>query len=337
MRLALRIVLAAAGVVAIAAIAGAVALLATAEEPPRPVGFQALAVADPDDRPLEVGVWYPTDAPPRFQLVGLAFQRVAKDAPLAGAGLPLVVMSHGNGGLYASHADTALALAAAGFVVAAVTHTGDNARDDRYVGSVRWLVDRPRHVRRVLDYMLQGWAGRTHLDPARIGVFGFSAGGFTALVASGGVPDLERIAQHCAAKPEFACQLWKPQGPVAVAPGAWTHDERIKAAVVAAPGFGFAFEPAGLAQVRAPVQLWNAEADRNVPYETNAAIVRRLLPRPPEFAAVPGAGHFAFLRPCPGWLFPAICRDAAGFDRAAFHGEFNASVIAFYRRELAKP
>lgn len=334
MRIALRIVLATVSVIAIAVIGGIAALFATADKPERPVGFQALAVADPDDRPLEVGIWYPADAAPGFRLVGLSAQRVASDAPVAGDRLPLVVMSHGNGGTFASHSDTALALASAGFVVAAVTHTGDNARDDRYVGTTRWLVDRPRHVRRVLDYMLATWPGRAHLDPQRVGIFGFSAGAFTALVAIGGVPDLARIAGHCREQPEFACQLWKPAGSAPVPPSAWTHDERIKAAVIAAPGYGFAFAPDGLSQVRAAVQLWNGAQDANVPYATNAAIVQRLLPRPPELVSVPGAGHFAFLRPCPGWLFPAICRDAEGFDRAAFHRELNASVIAFYRREL---
>ena len=43
---------------------------------------------------------------------------------VGGAGLPLVVMSHGNGGVFDGHLDTASALAEAGFVVAAPTHTG---------------------------------------------------------------------------------------------------------------------------------------------------------------------------------------------------------------------
>jgi predicted dienelactone hydrolase len=44
---------------------------------------------------------------------------------------PLVLISHGTGGSGASHYDTALALALAdeGFVVAALTHTGDNYMD----------------------------------------------------------------------------------------------------------------------------------------------------------------------------------------------------------------
>jgi len=38
-------------------------------------------------------------------------------------------MSHGTGRLYGSHYDTALALAEAGFVVIAISHTGDTYQD----------------------------------------------------------------------------------------------------------------------------------------------------------------------------------------------------------------
>lgn len=49
------------------------------------------------------------------------------------------------------------------------------------------------------------------------------------------------------------------------------------------------------------------------------------------------AGHFAFLPPCsPGQTqaFAQICTDAEGFDRAAFHVEFDRQVVAFFRAHL---
>jgi predicted dienelactone hydrolase len=52
---------------------------------------------------------------------------------------------------------------------------------------------------------------------------------------------------------------------------------------------------------------------------------------------VPNAGHFAFLAPCTPALAaaaPEICRDPAGFDRAAFHREFNPAVVAFFKAKL---
>ena len=104
--------------------------------------------------------------------------------------------------------------------------------------------------------------------------------------------------------------------------------------MVAAPGLGFTFEPAGLSAVRAPVQLWSGAADQTVPYATNAGVVRRLLPTAPDFHAVAGASHYAFLAPCGLIGPPAICRDPGGFDRAAFHKKFNTVVVAFFSAHL---
>jgi predicted dienelactone hydrolase len=335
MKLALKIVAGLLIVLALLVTAALVTLYLKAATPEHPVGFAQVAVKDPQDKPLQVDIWYPTDSPPGLSIIGLSAQKVATNGTVAGRGLPLIVISHGNRGLASSHSDTALALASAGFVVAAVTHTGDNARDDNYVGTPRWLIDRPRHIQVVLDYMLNDWPSHGQIDAAKIGLFGFSAGGFAALVSIGGVPDLAQLARHCTAQREFACELWKELPSAPVPETAWMHDSRIKAAVVAAPGYGFAFEPDGLRRVTAAVQLWNGVEDRNVPYDTNEAVVRRLLPTPPEYHAVPGAAHFSFVAPCPGWLFPVICEDAKDFDRAAFHRDFNGAVVAFFQQQFA--
>jgi predicted dienelactone hydrolase len=335
MKLALKIVAGLLIALALLVIGVLATLYLNTATPEHPVGFAQIAVKDREDKPLQVDLWYPTDSQPGLSLIGFSAQKVATNGAVAGRGLPLVAISHGNRGLASSHSDTALALASAGFVVAAVTHTGDNARDDSYVGTPRWLIDRPRHIHAVLDYMLNEWPSHGQIDAAKVGVFGFSAGGFAALVSIGGVPDLAQLARHCTAQPEFACGLWK-ELPSAPAPEAtWVHDPRIKAAVIAAPGYGFAFESDGLRQVTAAVQLWNGVDDRNVPYETNGAVVRRLLPTAPEYHAVPGAAHFSFVAPCPGWLFPVICQDAKGFDRAAFHRDFNDAVVAFFQQQFA--
>ena len=310
------------------------------------VGFQNATVDDPLDQPLAVGIWYPSDAPVPSQPNTPFRQRLSLDGAVAGSGLPLVVISHGAGGWLGGHADTALALAEAGFVVAAVTHTGNNRDDDSYPAS-RWLADRPRHIRRVLDYMLSRWSGGGRIAASRIGIFGFSAGAYTALVAIGGSPNPGLAVAHCAGDPdELACQAGMASdfgsADVALRLASSTgRDPRIRAAVLAAVGFGFAFDAAGLAQVRVPVQLWAASNDRNVPYDANTAVVRRALPVPPDFRLVEGAGHFAFLPPCRPELEAAlpkvwamVCVDPPGFDRAAFHRDFNRRIVDFFRQQL---
>jgi predicted dienelactone hydrolase len=312
-------------------------------------GFQNATVPDPADQPLAVGIWYPSDAPVPPEPNSPFRQALSLDGAVSGSGLPLIVISHGAGGWLGGHADTALALAEAGFVVVAVTHTGNNREDDSYPAS-RWMIDQPRHISRVLDYMLSGWSGHDRIDASRIGIFGFSAGAYTGLVSIGGTPDLTKAAAHCAEDPdELVCQLGMTSDfdtpTVATRPAsAWVHDPRIRAAVLAAVGFGFAFDERGLAQVAVPIQLWAASEDRNVPYASNTEIVRRSLPMPPDFHMVEGAGHFAFLPPCNPALETAlpkvwamVCVDPPGFDRAAFHRAFNSEIVNFFKKQLSVP
>lgn len=333
MKIALKIAGLVVGFVLLAALALAGVVVATATTPGRPVGVRQVVVADPGHPPIPVVLIYPTTDKPRLILSGTGAIRLARGGAIAGDRLPVVVMSHGTGGASLSHLDTALALAEAGYLVAAPQHPGDNLADDSAVGTPRWIEDRARQIIRVNDFLLTTWNGRSHVDPARLGLFGFSAGGTTALVVLGGEPDLSTVPAHCAASPELVCRLMKP-GPAA---RGWTHDPRVRAAVIAAPGFGFAFDRAGLARIAAPVQLWAGSRDSNVPVATNADVVRRLSPTPPDFRLVAGAGHLSFLPPC-GLARPLLplmlCADADGFDRKAFHRTFNREVVTFFNARL---
>lgn len=281
-------------------------------EAPRSYSVNQLSVNDPGKRPIPIVIW----------------------APKAGSRLGLIVISHGTGAGPTAHIDTAQALAEAGFVVVAPMHPGDNFQDDASVGKSNWFADRSRHVARVIDYMLTDWEGHARIAPRRIGIFGFSAGGTTALITAGGTPDLGRVTPHCVSTPEFVCQIMRPNDPKQ-APQ-WTHDKRVAAAVVAAPGIGFAFPPNGLKHVRVPIQLWAGSADETVPYASNTAIVRNLLPRAPEFHNVDGAVHLSFLAPCTAQTPPFLCQDRPGFDRAQFHASFNQSVTAFFQKQLKR-
>ena len=307
------------------------------------VGFQQAAVPDPGGQPLELKIWYPSDAPAMSRSLGPFRQTVAADGAISGSQLPLIVISHGTGGAAETHYDLALALAEAGFIAAALTHTGDNWRDHAYSFTSRNFVERPRHVRLAIDYLLTAWSGCEHIAAPRIGAFGHSAGGFAVLVAIGGNPELARLDSLCRAHPdECGCQQGQQQvaalGPSGDPPAPiWVHDERIKAAVVAAPAAGYAFTAADLAAVKAPVQLWEAEDDRRASNRWNADIVKANLPSPPEVHLVPGADHFAFLAPCSAalsQLAPQVCAEIPGFDRAAFHLAFNDAVVAFFRKQL---
>ena len=313
--------------------------------PAKAAGFQYGTAPDSDDKPIELGIWYPSDATTSTQALGLFKQDVAPYGAIAGRSLPLIVISHGTGGGASSHYDTAIALANAGFIVVAPSHTGDNYKDRSYSFTTRNFVSRVQQVSRVIDFMLNEWGGHDRIDPARVGIFGHSAGGTTALIALGGTPDMTRTAQHCKDHPEaWDClQIKQLSGNPATDPAdppKWSRDKRLKAAAIAAPAIGYDFTTDGLAPVTAPVQLWRAENDRITTNVLNADIVKARLPKPPEDHLVAKAGHFAFLAPCSDPLAAIakeICTDDAGFDRTAFHQELNQALIAFFKTQLAPP
>ncbi|GEB37169.1 dienelactone hydrolase [Gluconacetobacter liquefaciens] len=306
-------------------------LLAPARaSPPATVGFQYARMPDG----TEIGIWYPTCGTTQHQALGLYEQDCVVGTEPVGSAHPLVVLSHGNGGSFTGHLDTAQALARAGFIVATLTHPGDNWQDQ---SAATRIERRPVALSALITYMLQAWPSRNRIDAARVGAFGFSAGGFTVLAAAGARPDLAQFAPHCREHPGFYdCVLLRAH-PRENGGHGWVgrRDGRIKAIVVAAPALGFAFDRTGLAPVTIPVQLWKAGRDAILPAPYYADVVRDNLPQVPDFHLVPDAGHFDFLAPCIATAMSnPICTSRAGFDRSAFHARFNAAVVRFFQSHL---
>jgi predicted dienelactone hydrolase len=301
------------------------------------VGFQSLTISNGQDKAITVGIWYPTNSAPSTTVLETYTQSVSTDAPIQGQRLPLIVISHGNGSSFSQHYDTALALAQDGFVVAALSHTGDTYDDASRQLRV-W--DRPAQLRRLLDYMITEWPNHSNIESTSVGAFGFSSGGFTVLAAAGGVPDLTKVTPFCDTHPlAYECQLREPipSSPTQVPESPWFHDQRIKAAVVVAPALGYTFDKSRLQHVLIPIQLWRAMDDHILAHPYYAEAVRIALPRAPEYHVIPNADHFDFLAPCSEQLkkyAPVICDGKAGFDRVAFHAQFNSDVVKFFRRTL---
>jgi predicted dienelactone hydrolase len=269
---------------------------------------------------LSGAIWYPCAGEPKHVQLGdlalpvdYALQGV-KDCPVAGAKLPLVVFSHGTNGWFGGHHDTAAALADAGFVVAAINHPGDSAKDNARSGELSVFVSRPADMIRLIDFVLNDWKDKSVVDAARIGLFGFSMGGYTGLALIGAAPDYARVARGCTAATKFC--------------------EQVRSETRSPPT-----DPRVLAAIKIPLQFWRVElATPTVDVDPQGtARVARSFPGKPDIHNVP-ASHFIFLAPCSPELaaaVPRICTDMpAGFDRAAFHREFNASMIGFFRDQL---
>jgi dienelactone hydrolase len=118
---------------------------------------------------------------------------------------PLLMFSHGSGGDPGSYISLTEYLASHGYIVVAPEHTGDRFVDYYALGLTglgcetllsrpcpddvaKSAVDRPQDISFVLDRVLAGNASvaPAAIDTARIGMYGHSFGGYTALAVAGG-------------------------------------------------------------------------------------------------------------------------------------------------------
>ena len=295
-------------------------------------GFQRIEVpANGSLPPLKGAVWYPCAEPPGELKMGLNVLSVAENCPIAGERLPLVVISHGHGGSFLGHHDTAEALADAGFVAVAINHPGDTTRDMSRADDPSVFVERPTDIKRTIDFMLGSWSGSAKIDPARVGFFGFSRGGYTGLVAIGANLSLGKALTLCEGDASPICDQVRKGAPPQL-----VHDPRIKAAVIADP-LAIFFAAESFKHVKVPVQLWGSERGGDGVTPESVRDVAGWLPRKPDFRVVPNSQHFDFLVPCSAdlaKLAPKICVDPPGFNRVAFHQALNAAVVAFFRKHL---
>lgn len=168
-------------------------------------GFTFIEVpADKDGPALRGAVWSPCSTPAgRIDLAPLVLQGT-RDCPVAGQGLPLVVVSHGAGGSALGHHDTAAALADAGYVVAAINHPGDNFQDMSRQGHLSAFATRPVDMRRLTDYMLGAWPQRAQLDAGKVGFLAIRAAatrGWWPSVPSQTGRCAQTCARHCPCGP----------------------------------------------------------------------------------------------------------------------------------------
>lgn len=148
------------------------------------------ATLEPGLRHLDVLVWYPSDDPSAEPASPREVElQAVLDAPgvPGAAALPTVVYSHGNCGWESQSSFLLADLARAGFLVVSPGHTGDTVEDpccsDFLATSFPERLD---DVRALLD-VLPAWSAEPGgpfeglLDPERIALVGYSAGGITAI------------------------------------------------------------------------------------------------------------------------------------------------------------
>src|SRR5262245_58769284 len=143
-----------------------------------------------------VTVYYPSSSDAHTVQQGpFTFQLARQGAPRQGNG-HLVVISHGSGGAPWVHADLARALVEDGFVVAMPAHRGDNYADPGTPGPESWR-RRPVEVSHAIDVVAADARFRPLLALDKVGMYGFSAGGHTALSLAGGRWSPAGFKAHC--------------------------------------------------------------------------------------------------------------------------------------------
>ncbi|SFS07066.1 Predicted dienelactone hydrolase [Dyella sp. OK004] len=324
------------------------------------VGMVSIRIPDPVSGGQTDGyVFYPSSQPVHgATAIGPYEVAAVPDAPALPGTRPLVVISHGNGGSRLGHHDLATYLASHGFIVATLNHPKDDFQDTSGVGHAEVLAGRPLQVKSTITTLLADPHWKNLIDPERIGVAGFSAGGYTSLMLLGARPKFERFIDFCDQHPEvkdvcgtrakLEAEMAK-QGrtirdylaDVQNDMGHWgdTADPRVKAAFVMAP-LSLVFDEAGLAPIHAPMFLYYGQNDHVLPPADNAKHIRPLLKNLMAVKEVPKADHWVFIAPCSTALAkeaPTICTDPAGVDRAKVHAQINADALAFFRKTLKLP
>lgn len=268
----------------------------------------------------------------------------------------LVVISHGSGGAPWVFANLARTLVEAGFVVALPEHRGDNYKDPGTPGPESWK-RRPAEASRAIDAVARDARFAPLLQLDKVGLYGMSAGGHTALSFAGGRWSPALFARHCEshiAEDFPACvglitrlrgdyfDSWRKT--IALWAIHWkfldttwqTHrDPRVQAVVAGVP-FAADFEMASLAAPPVPLGLVIMGQDKWLSPRFHGLAVLQACKSCATVANLPNGGHGALLSPFPPNLPEAaalLLNDPPGFDRGALP-EVDRKITAFFRVHL---
>jgi predicted dienelactone hydrolase len=319
------------------------------------MGFTELP-GQQDDGP--VTVFYPTaGADQRIQRGPFSPLLDLQGPPVRGNGR-LVVISHGSGGSPWTYTDLARSLIDDGFVVALPRHRGDNYLDPSRPGPDSWR-QRPAEVSRAIDALARDPRFAPLLALDKVGMYGMSAGGHTALTLAGGRWSPARQARHCEAhlaedfhtcvglttrltggpldglkktvalaviRQKFSDATWQVHA-----------DARIRAVVAGVP-LASDFDMDSLATPAVPLGLVTAGQDKWLVPRFHSDRVLQACKSCELVADLPTGGHGALLSPLPpadalSPLAQDLILDPPGFDRSQLPA-LDRRITAFMRRHL---
>jgi predicted dienelactone hydrolase len=315
---------------------------------------QAEIPATSTDGPVTV-FYSSSDAARPVKRGRLVLNLAVDGVPVPGNGR-LVVISHGSGGSPWVHADLARALTEAGFMIAMPEHHADNYRDGSNPGPDSWTL-RPREVSRAIDAVSRDSRFSPLLRLDKVGMYGMSAGGHTALSLAGGRWSPARFKRHCEAylSEDFqSCvgQATQLTGGILDGPKRQIalmiirhrfNDERMRsdadsriAAIVAGVPTAADFDPDSFTHPRVPLALITANQDRWLIPQFHSDFVLQACKPCEQLADLPG-GHGALLSPLPPGLtglLGKLLNDPPGYERARETAGVDDKVTGFFAAHL---
>lgn len=303
-------------------------------------GIDRLVVVDPvSGERAPTFVFYPTAADAETLTFGPYRFRAARGAKPADSARGLILVSHGAGGGALAQVSTAVALAEAGFVVAAPRHPGDNFTDFIRQGTWQVYAGRPKTLSAVIDALAADARFADMLDGSPVGAMGLSMGGYTVLALAGAAPDLARLGAFCDRNPsDAACELGiaRPSAGARDRPLDGLADPRLAAAVAMAPATAM-FAIDGFAGIAIPLRFYVAGRDAIVHPDRHAEPFRRHFPPTFEYVRFAEAGHLSFATPLPRPVMqtlPRFLQNPDGFDWPAFSESIDGEIVEFFERTL---
>ncbi len=310
---------------------------------------------------VPITAFYPTEQAEQTHNKGpFEFSWALNATPSAGPH-PLVVISHGSGGSPWVHVDLARTLVNNGFVVVMPEHRGDNHKDFSDPGPNSWKL-RPAEVSQAVHQIAQDPLLGPVTSTEKVGMYGGSAGGHTALTLAGGQWSPARFRDHCEAHIAedfsscvgFITRLrgnWldgvKKQVALAVIRYRFSdttphshQDPRIRAIIAAVP-FAADFDLSTLVTPAVPLGLILARQDINQIPRFHGQAVQRMCTSCTTIADMPYAGHGVMLSPLPPLgatdsIASQLLSDPPGFDRSQLPA-LHQKVADFFKSHLPTP
>ena len=306
-----------------------------------------------------ITIFYPTHQAEQGEQRGPFQFEAAIDAPLAPANHRLIIISHGSPASPWVYLDLIRNLVASGFIVAMPEHYADNYRNDSEPGPPSWK-RRPIEVSRAIDRVGMDRRFTSALDLARVGMYGMSAGGHTALTLAGGRWSPARLRSHCQehiSEDFHTCAglylslngglldglkkyLVKAVINAKFDDRTWyQHTDPRIAAIVAGVPFAVDFDPDSLAQPGIAVGIISAKGDRWLVPKFHSEPIINACSTCENLLELESGGHGALLSPLPkdmsDRLAPLI-GDPPDFRRETEVPRVNSAITEFFIRHLLK-